>query len=279
MQAFWKSPSTPLAVRPVGLLLSALAVLSLAGCSDRTADLQQQITSLQNELDRARAEVEAAQKQLAEAPQPTSGGSAKSSGSGDAGNSGATSREAVERNYEDAARVFRTDLEAQLPEVQMGNFTLYRPEVELFPYRSEFSMEVRLRGKPLQIERIPVKAGLDGKWTFPTVTEVGSLIERVKNSPPPTFSTASAAPQPGAAPAGGAPAPESRPDTSIAAPAAANQTVVVQWGDAPAGRPAASPDAPSPARAGNPAAAPAPAAPPAGPTKVMPASRDVQIKF
>lgn len=274
MQAFRNITSTPVAAGARWLALAALALLALPGCSDRTADLQQQITSLQNELERAHAEAAAAQKQLAEATPPSSETAGRSGG-------GTVSREEIERSYEEAARVFRSGLESQMPEAQLGNFTLYKPQVEEFPHRSEFSMEVRLRGKPVQIDRIPVKAGLDGKWTFPTVAEVGALIERLKSAPPSILNTTSIAPDSSAASTASASAPAVRTESSIAAPAASNQTVVVQWGDAPASPPAASPQAPPPPARSYAPAPPPPGAPrePAGPTKVMPASRDVQIKF
>lgn len=272
MQAYRISLSQP---RVRWLALAVLTVLFLPGCSDRTADLQQQITSLHNELDRARAETRAAQEQLAEATSAASSKGSSASGSDTDGG-------AVARNYEEAARVFRTTLESELPDVQMGNFTLYKPEVEKFPFRSEFSMEVRLRGKPLQIDRIPVKAGLDGNWMFPTVSEVGALIERLKNAPPSGLANAGP-PQEASRSFNSTPTPSAgQPAVGVTAPAMSDQTVVVQWGDAPVVQTPANPQTASPVRgASSPAADPMPVVPrgSAEPTKVMPVSRDVQIKF
>lgn len=226
------------------MFLPAVLVLApMCGCTDRSADLQRRITHLEDELDRARAEGEAAT--TADAEQPIEGES----------ETAVLAR--IARSYEAAASRFGTELKAQLGGAEIG-LSSDKPRIESHPFQSVFSLEIRSDGKPVQIRDIPARGSFDGRWSFPSVAEVRAMIEQAK------------------APVVARAAREVRPAASgVAAPSASDQTVVIDWGGGSGGIAGAA--APLPAAAPAPAPATAPAA--AEPTRVMPSSKDVYIKF
>lgn len=255
-----QAPPRKTSPEPWTALAGAGALLVLAACTDPSADLQRRVTFLQDELDRARAELDAANGRLAAAAESAAPGASESE---------TALRDQMKRSYETAAREFRAELQSRLGDAKM-DFELYQPRIESFPHRSEFSVEAQIDGKPIQVKNIPVRAGYDGRWLFPSVSEVAGLIEQAKNAP--ASAQASTAPE--------APAPPPRSgsraaDPGVAAPSPSNQTVVIQWGGgADASRPAPRESAPAPAER-----APAPSPRDATPAPVMPSSRDVFIKF
>ncbi len=143
-------------------------------------------------------------------------------------------------------------------------------------------------GQPRRLE-FPVQAGLDGQWRMPGIEDVRQHIAGTAASTAPV-AAAPAAPQQPVAPATPAAVPAAPPPSTPVVPASAPggggvaPTIVVQWDNAPAARPATTAAAPAPA-APPPAAAPAPAvkpAPPAArpaPKALMPVQQDVQIRF
>lgn len=247
---------------PLSLLpLLAFAVLPV-GCSDRTADLQQQIMALRAEAERARADLQKAEGELERlrGHEPRAPATAE------------IDRSALESGYEAAARALREQVQQQLTEAQVERFTLFRPQFEEFPHRSEFSMEVRTGGRRLQIDRIPVKATAQGRWVFPSAAEVASRIEQARNAPATPTSPNVAEPS----------SPDRPPE--VVAPTPSNETVVLDWGDArgtASSRSGAAsgrePPAPRPPPAGG--RTPASADRPSTPVQVMPAQRDVLIHF
>lgn len=246
------------------VLFGAAALLS--GCSDQSADLQRQLVALREEFDRSQAELQNANRELSQLRSQKESAPAAAASTG-----GVANREQLDRSYEAAARDLRGEVEKQVTDVKMENFTFFKPQYEEFPHRSEFSMEVRIGDRKVQIDRIPVKTSVDGKWVFPTATEVAARIERAK-------STAASAPA----------STTTRPHPAVAVPSGptpATQTVVIQW-DPPSGVSAMrEPDrgAPPPPSAlqqpSTPQQPSAPSAQPSTPNAVMPVQRDVQIKF
>lgn len=223
------------------------ALLALAGCSDRAADLQIRLSHLQDELDHTKAELEAANRQA---------------GSSSGSSVPLPSAAEIERNYDQAVSEMRHDLERQLTGGRVNNVVSYQPQIEEKPYHAEFSLEATLGSRIVKIEHIPVQAGLDGKWTFPSAEEViGRLKQIPENTAPPPRSTQAK------------PGHNSPPQEDLVAPGPASETVSISWGDAPGAGSRSSPPPRSPSEP-----APAPSAP-AEPAKVMPTSRDVHIKF
>jgi hypothetical protein len=259
------------------LPLFALGIAAtLSGCSDATVDLQQQIAVLKAELEKARAEKSAVTDvPLQEKPAKPS----------------AADSETLKQNYETAGRALRAALEKELTGVQLESFTLYQPKLEPHPHKSEFSMEFRSSGTKFNLDRIPVKGSLDGTWFFPSVEAVVTQIERVKA----VALAERAAPAP----------PQPQPRTTLnpahsagrepTQPAMANKTVSVEWdtrgsATAPSGTGIGQPPQPQraaparspmeePARQPSPLAPPPPPARQGAPSSVMPAQREVQIKF
>jgi len=251
---------------------------ALSGCSDATVDLQQQIAVLKGELEKARAEKGAASTvPLQEKPAKPS----------------AADSETLKQNYEASGRALRAALEKELTGVQLESFTLYQPKLETHPHKSEFSMEFRASGTKFNLDRIPVKGSIDGTWFFPSVEAVVAQIERVKAVALAERAVATSAPpqpQPRLAPAtahSGA-----RESTQ---PAVANKTVSVEWdsrggGTAPSGAGGGQPPQPQRVTPSRPpmddlARQPSPQPPPptpsrqGAPSSVMPAQREVQVKF
>jgi hypothetical protein len=261
-------------------LLPALGLaLGLTGCSDANVDLQQQIAVLKDELEKAKSE------KSKTAAQPPEEKPAKSS---------APDQETLKQNYEVAGRALRAALEKELSGVQLESFTLYQPKLEPHPHRSEFSMEFKTGGVKFTLDRIPVKGALDGTWFFPSVDALMAQIERVKavaqTEQTRALNTVST-PQTRSAPA---PAPAQSGGRELSSPATANKTVSIEWDSqssapAPAAAPAGlQPPRVAPARPPMqeaPAPVPRPQEPsqspsrPGTPNSVMPAQREVQIKF
>ncbi len=256
------------------LPLFALGIAAtLSGCSDATVDLQQQIAVLKAELEKARAEKSAVTDvPLQEKPAKPS----------------AADSETLKQNYEAAGRALRAALEKELTGVTLESFTLYQPKLEPHPHKSEFSMEFRSSGTKFNLDRIPVKGSLDGTWFFPSVEAVVTQIERVKAV---ALAERAAAPPP---PAQSRPAPNTAQPVGRepTQPAMANKTVSVEWDSrgvatAPSSAGIGQPQRVAPARPPmeEPARQPSPQAPPPSPARqgapssVMPAQREVQIKF
>ena len=234
------------------------AALGLAifagGCSDRAADLQIRLSSVQDELDRTKADLDAANHQTDSAPP-----------SGTALPSVAQ----IEENYDHGIKEMRHDLEHQLTDGSVSNVISYQPRIEEKPYHAEFTLEATMGTRPVRIEHIPVRAGPDGKWTFPGTDE---LIGRLKEIPQAPAGRAESRPEtPAPAPA--------RAATAIAAPGPANETVTVRWGEAGHPRPTAPARRESTSDRSSPPSSPATPAAPAEPAKVMPTSRDVRVHF
>ncbi len=235
----------------------ALAVLS-AACSDRSADFQRQVMSLREELERAHADLRRAEGEIENARNKTTDAPASSAPA-------ELDRAALESSYEAAARTLREQVQQQLSDAQIEGFTLYRPQFEEFPHRSEFSMEVREGERRLRVDRIPVKATAHGQWVFPSVAEVVARIRQAGDTRPAGRGAQVAAEDRGTVQAG------------VRGPLGAEATVVIDWGEANRASPPRSAASRAPDAA--PPAAPAPPDRPAAPAQVMPAQRDVQIKF
>jgi len=244
----------------------SVLVFILPACTDRTSDLRLQIHDLQDQLDRARAEVDATESSRQ--------GTTEEKANVFAAGSETDLRAEIGRSYETAAREFRRQLESGLGDTQLKGFTLFQPRIESYPFHSEFSVEVSIRGKPVQIRRVPVKARLDGNWIFPTVGEVTSLIDLAKNSPAGQQHSPSTASVPET------PAPARLRGATLVAPDGADQTVVIQWSDGTGARTISPPPEPAErAAATERLAEPSTPQSESAPTRVMPSAQDVLIKF
>jgi len=237
---------------PAALLLGTLA---LCGCSDANVDLQRQITVLREELERTRQEAAAHPSPSAPRndPAPTAQAVADSN--------------TVQSKYEAAGRSLRSDLEQRLSGEQLENFTLYQPQFEPFPFKSEFSMEFRSAGHHFTIDHIPVKASADGAWVFPTVESILTQIEKAKTATLAQKQKEEPIPSPAPAPQRGANRPEAASTKETTAPAAANKTIVVRWEAGPA------------PKGGSGGTAPGATGTNTAPAQIMPSQRDVQVKF
>ncbi len=253
--------------------LAEIALLGAAsglwGCSDANVDLQRQITVLRDELERVKKE------KAAQAPQPEEKKEQKP-----AAHPGAD-LQTVKSNYESTGRALRADLEKRLSDTQLESFTLYQPKMDPYPHKSEFSMEFRSGGSRFSLDHIPVKATAEGAWAFPSADSILAQVEKIKSSAAAERPQASVSAGARSASRAGQPDPR-----EVSAPAASSKTVVVGWESR--GGPAQS----QPQNQNSPAGAPVkvvPASSPAGqsahptnsptPSSVMPAQREVQIKF
>ena len=257
----------------------------IPGCSDATVDLQQQIAILKEELEKARAEKTAAAMPRQEEKPATPS---------------APDPETLKQNYETAGRALRAALEKELSGVLLENFTLYQPKLDPHPHRAEFSMEFKAGGTKFTLDRIPVKGSLEGTWFFPSTETVVAQIERVKAAAlaqRPVTVTAPISPQNRPIPT---PVPTGITQTGVrelASPASANKTVSIEW-DSRVGTPApaatttevqavqpqrVTPARPQvqedPVRPPRSQESPQPPARQGAPNAVMPAQREVQIKF
>jgi len=257
----------------IGICSSCLA-LGLGGCSDANVDLQRQITVLKDELEKSKAE-------KAAAPDPPANEMPAKSAAADA--------ETLRQNYESAGRTLRAALEKKLTEVHLESFTLYQPKLEPQPHKSEFSMEFRASGVKFTLDHIPVRGSMDGTWFFPSVDAVVAQVERVR-----AVALAERQSSPNAAPA---PRSSARPAQAeareVSSPATANRTVAVEWDSKGTASPAPSGQEPLQQKAAPVRAVgqqdlqrtprqqdqPQPSAPASAPSSVMPAQREVQIKF
>lgn len=262
-------------------LFVAFVAVVLFGCTDANVDLQQQIAFLKEELERAKAE------KISSPPPPP------------AEKPATPDPETLKQNYEKSGRALRAALEKELSGVQLESFTLYQPKLEAHPHKSEFSMEFRTAGIKFSLDRIPVRGSVEGNWFFPSVDAIVTQIERVKAAAKAEQTERSQAPNPsstaqqGRTPTG----PSQSGARELSSPAAANKTIAIDWDNR-----AGSPTPPSPT-AGPPGLQPqrtSPLAPSAqeaptrfprqqeptqapasqgAPNSVMPAQREVQIKF
>jgi hypothetical protein len=193
------------------LLQAAPAVLAMAvaSCTDRAADLELRLTSLQNELDHAKAELETANRKESPAPEPPE--------------SAQPGVSEIERNYDRSVAEFRQDLERQISDGRV-NVTPGHPVLDGKPYTAELGVEGTVHGRPVN-DRVIARAGLDGKWTFPSTSEV---LDRLNKAPtgPLTAATDTRPIAPRATP---------EPPRKIVSPMPADSTVVIKWADTPAG--------------------------------------------
>jgi hypothetical protein len=247
--------------------LVALGIaLSIPACSDANVDLQKQITVLKDALEKAKAE-----KTALEAT-PREEGTTRPSYS---------DPEALKQNYEVAGRGLRSALEKQLKGVQVESFTLYNPKLELYPHRSEFSIELKSGEMKFNLDRIPVKCSIEGTWIFPSLEVIVAQIERVKALARVERAGASNSPvkqQPRSAPD-----PSQTGVRDLSSSIATNKTVSIEWdthGSAPPTtaqkvglQPRSVPESKQ-SRQEEP-----PATRQGSPNSVMPAQQEIQIKF
>ena len=200
------------------LALPAVLGMAAASCTDRAADLELRLSTLQQELDRTKAELEAANRKETPAP-----GAALASVS------------EIESNYDRQLREFRQELEGQMSNGRVNSVTAMHPVIDEKPYTAGFALEATLQGRSVTLDRVPVRAGLDGKWSFPTAAEVldrlakGSASAATGASDSRSVATARSSPAD----------PQPR---ELVSPMQATQTIRIDWGDRPAGgRPPAEP--------------------------------------
>lgn len=231
---------------------AVLAGAVLAGCVDRSQQMEEQVTSLRRELDEAQERLRASQRELAEAREKSASEPAAAGG-------GMPASEAVEESYMAATKELRRQIEAKLTAFTIDTCTLHNVQVaeETHPFTSAISLSLRgADGTPYQMS-FPVKANAAGKWSFPETDEIVARIEGVRND---RTALASETPAPGGNP-------------PIKAFMGADETVVIPWPEDAA-------RAPAPSQAPPPASAAAPPARDGGaPAPVMPVSKDVLIEF
>jgi hypothetical protein len=208
-------------------------LFALIGCSDRSQDMEEQVTQLRKELERTQKELQTtkqaldtAKEQLAQAKINPSAASVKpvpvaTAAPARAEKSATASlppREMLEDSYLAAAKSLRKELDAKLKNFSVETCTLHNVQIpeQVYPVTSAISLALKSKsGQPYQLE-FPVKADATGKWIFPSVSEI---VERVESAKTTTASAPAAAPQ--AAPAQAAPAAPAQP-SSRGQPAAQN---------------------------------------------------------
>lgn len=256
---------------PVGL---AIGLFTLAGCSERSQEMEERVTQLQRELDRVQSQLNAATQNAA-----GSGGAAKPADQ-TGGSASWLSQDTLQETFRAGDAAMRKDLEDNLKGYKVVNSLMQSmpAPADPYPYKSQINLTLLSdQGKNVVLTEVPVKADLNGKWVFPSASEVSQQITAREN-PEASGTDRTADNSPSAQPAASEPAPR--------AVMPVDSTVNIQWGDEPAARPAAlngsRPQPGAPRTAGRPAAPPPrndqpPAATPRPPA--MPVSREVEVHF
>ena len=255
-----------------------LGLLTLAGCSERSQEMEERVTQLQRELERVQTQLNAA---LQNAPATSNG--TKSS---EASTTGAAwlSQDTLQETFKAGDAAMRKDLEENLKGYKVVNSLMQSmpAPADPYPYKSQINLAlVSDQGKNVVLTEVPVKADLNGKWVFPTATEVSQQIAS-RDTPDATGADRTADNTPARQPA--APAPEAEPRAVMPV----SRAVSIQWGDeppannapAPSGGPRSQPA--SPRTVGRPVApAPRNDLPPAATPRppAMPVSREVEVRF
>jgi hypothetical protein len=135
----------------------------------------------------------------------------------------------IERNYDRGLKEFRQELDQQISDGRITAFTPTHPVIEEKPYKAELGLEAMLHGRSVAVDQVPIRAGLDGKWTFPSAGEVLDRLNKATTGP------ATPAPE---TPSTAARTPPAEPSHEIVSPMPASQTIKVEW-PRPAGSAAA----------------------------------------
>jgi hypothetical protein len=251
--------------RAVSFLMLGLA-LAQVGCSDRAQQVEEQVTELQKQLDQAHNELDAAQRDLSNARDGSKAdGQSQHQAPTAGGDAAPPSQAALEDGYTTQAKAFCEELRSQLNGFRINSYTLHNVQMprSFYPFTSKLSLSLQSSdGKEYQMD-FPVKADFGGKWFFPGTDEVASRIEAAR--------TAAA---PGSEEAG-----NSQPHQDLMA---VDGTYIIQWPESATPAPVPVEAAPATGESGaNPAPAPAAAPESSGqtPPSVMPADREVVIKF
>lgn len=194
---------------------SALA-LAAASCTDRAADLELRLSQTQNELERTKAELETASRKESPA-EPAA----------------LPSVSEIERNYDHALKEFRQELDQQISDGRITSFTPTHPIIEEKPYTAGVRLEAMLHGRTVALEPVPMRAGLDGKWSFPSAGEVLDLLNKAPAGP------ATPAPE---TPSTAARTPPAEPPHQLVSPMPASETIKIEWPKPPG---SAAPPAPA----------------------------------
>lgn len=262
-------------VRFVNLLgVGALACsFLLAACGEQSGELGERVTLLQKELDRTQIELQSATQALQASKEELS----KLKGSATGAtlevttpapiSSRAPSRESLEASYMAEAKALKKQLQGQLKDVSLGSFTLHNVQLpdNRFPITSWISLAFQAGdGKQYRLD-FAVKADLNGSWVFPETSEITRRVaEARKIAATSTTSESKAGP--------------SEPQPNVATTMPSSTTVTIEWPNSNA--PAASRDTTKQNTEAAPRGPQAPQAPPAqGPKQVIPADRDVLIRF
>jgi len=176
------------------LSLSFLAV----SCGGPSANSDERVVRLSQELEQTQAELQAAKKNLTAAQSevaklkssaPSSslsvGSAAPPVPAAPSAAAAVPSREVLEDAYTTAAKALKKQVQDKLKDFTVETCTLHNINMAQldFPITSSISLALRARegGVPYQLE-FPVKADSRGKWIFPDTAEIVAMIEAAKQS-------------------------------------------------------------------------------------------------
>ena len=211
-----------------GKILSTVAsLLLLSACSQRSQELDEQVTVLQKELDQTEAQLQAANQSLKAAREElahlkgTSGRPSETAATPApviSATSSLPARETLERSYTEQAKALKQRLQEKLQNYSVGTCTLRSITVASpeYPVSSTISISVRSSGgSSFQLD-VPAKADPNGKWSFPETSEIVERIEEIGRSSVQTSSRPS--------------------ETSATSSRGADRTAIVRWPETSAGQ-------------------------------------------
>ncbi len=252
----------------------------LVACGEQPEGLDERVTQLQKELDRTQGELQSTRQALEASKEELTRLKANASGTKrEVANptpisSAVPSREALEASYMAEAKALKKQLQSQLKDFTLGSFTLHNVQLpdSQFPITSWISLAFQASdGKQCRLD-FAVKADSKGGWVFPETAEIVRRVAEAKKTAATSDTSESHAPKTG----------PSEPQPNAVTTMPSTTTSVIQWPNS-ASTPASRDTAKSsdPAARQNPVTAPPgpQTAPAQSPKQVIPADRDVLIRF